>query len=103
MTYTYTRPMTHADYMIFYFWMSFIVIYLAAHLIPAAQILHRTGYSRWWLLVSLVPLVNVICLWIFAFTEWPVEVTERRTEEEQVWSEADKENFKKLLDKRRGA
>ena len=103
MTYTYTHPMTHAEYIMSHLGMLFILLYLAANLIPVAQILHRTGYSRWLSLVSLVPLVNLICLWIFAFTEWPREVTELRTEEEEAWSEADKENFKKLLDKQRGA
>ena len=36
------------------------------------RILQRTGYSRWWLLTLLVPIVNVIMVWVFAFAEWPV-------------------------------
>jgi len=35
------------------------------------RILNRAGYSRWWLLTLVVPLVNLIMLWVFAFAEWP--------------------------------
>jgi hypothetical protein len=41
--------------------------------IPLMQIIHRTGYSRAWVLIMFVPLVNVIFLWIYAFRRWPVE------------------------------
>ncbi len=36
------------------------------------RILNRAGYSRWWLLTLVVPLVNLIMLWVFAFASWPV-------------------------------
>ena len=35
------------------------------------RVLNRAGYSRWWLLTMIVPLLNLIMLWIFAFAEWP--------------------------------
>ncbi len=35
------------------------------------RILNRAGYSRWWLLTMVVPLVNLIMLWVFAFASWP--------------------------------
>jgi len=35
--------------------------------IPVARILHRTGKSRWWSLLILVPIVNLIGFWIFAW------------------------------------
>jgi hypothetical protein len=41
--------------------------------IPVMQILKRTGFSRAWVLVLFVPLVNLVFLWIYAFTRWPVE------------------------------
>jgi hypothetical protein len=40
-------------------------------LYPVARILRRLGISGWWALISYVPLVNVIALWILAFAEWP--------------------------------
>ncbi len=53
----------------------FISLFMAALYvvigIPAAHILHRTGNSRWWSLLIVIPIVNVIGFWIFAFTQWP--------------------------------
>lgn len=39
--------------------------------VPVAKILHRAGRSRWWTILAFVPLLNLISLWIFAFTPWP--------------------------------
>ena len=39
--------------------------------VPVANILHRAGHSRWWTILAFVPLVNLIGLWMFAFTRWP--------------------------------
>ena len=41
--------------------------------IPVMQILHRTGFSRAWILIAFVPVVNLVFLWIYAFKRWPVE------------------------------
>jgi len=41
--------------------------------IPVMQILHRTGFSRAWVLIAFVPVVNLVFLWIYAFKRWPVE------------------------------
>ena len=39
--------------------------------IPIASILHRAGHSRWWTIVAFVPFLNLIGLWVFAFSHWP--------------------------------
>jgi hypothetical protein len=39
--------------------------------VPFANILHRVGRSRWWIILAFVPLINLIGLWVFAFTRWP--------------------------------
>jgi hypothetical protein len=39
--------------------------------VPIARILRRSGRSRWWTIVAFVPLLNLIGLWVFAFTRWP--------------------------------
>ena len=41
--------------------------------VPIMQILKRTGFSRAWVLILFVPLVNLVFLWIYAFKRWPVE------------------------------
>ena len=35
------------------------------------NILVKAGFSRWWFLILLVPLVNIVAIWIFAFKKWP--------------------------------
>ena len=39
--------------------------------VPVANIVHRSGHSRWWTILAFIPLVNLIFLWVFAFTRWP--------------------------------
>jgi hypothetical protein len=43
--------------------------------VPVANILHRAGRSRWWTILAFMPLVNLIGLWVFAFTRWPNRAT----------------------------
>jgi hypothetical protein len=35
------------------------------------RIVNRAGYSRWWLVLMFVPVLNLIMLWVFAFADWP--------------------------------
>jgi hypothetical protein len=74
--------------------------------IPVAQILHRTGFSRWLALLVLVPMLNVVGLWLFAFGSWRAEfVTEKsereRNRERDNWSDAEKEAFRAAMNKPR--
>lgn len=39
--------------------------------IPAAVILRKAGYSRWWVILAFIPPLNLIGLWVFAFAKWP--------------------------------
>jgi len=41
--------------------------------IPAWKIVEKAGYRGAWALLVLVPLVNIIALWVFAFSKWPKE------------------------------
>lgn len=38
---------------------------------PVGRILNRIGFSPLWTIAIFIPLVNLIVLWILAFTEWP--------------------------------
>jgi hypothetical protein len=38
--------------------------------IPAWRLFERIGKSRWWTLLSLVPLGMILVLWIAAFGQW---------------------------------
>ena len=48
-----------------------VVVFSATYFIPAVRIVQRTGYSGWWVLLTLVPVVNIVMFWVFAFTRWP--------------------------------
>lgn len=37
------------------------------------RIIRRAGYSGWWMLTGLVPLVNLVMFLVFAFREWPIQ------------------------------
>ena len=39
--------------------------------IPVVKVLQKSGRSGWWALVWLVPGVNLVGFWVFAFTRWP--------------------------------
>ena len=51
-------------------WLWFIVM-IAAVIYPVGRILGRIGFSPLWSIVMFIPVVNLIALWILAFTEWP--------------------------------
>ena len=36
-----------------------------------ARILAKAGFSPWWALLALIPVVNPLAIWVFAFVEWP--------------------------------
>jgi len=37
----------------------------------SVRVLHRAGLSGWWCLTALVPVVNMVMIWVFAFARWP--------------------------------
>ncbi|RTM14253.1 MAG: hypothetical protein EKK33_07435 [Bradyrhizobiaceae bacterium] len=51
-------------------WFWFIVL-IAVVVYPAGRILSRIGFSPLWSILMFVPVINLIALWILAFTEWP--------------------------------
>ena len=41
------------------------------------RVFRKAGRSGWWTLLLIVPLVNIVMLWVFAFVRWPaVEAAE---------------------------
>jgi hypothetical protein len=41
------------------------------------RILRRIGFSGWWVLLALVPYLNLLGLLALAYAKWPVEVGNR--------------------------
>jgi hypothetical protein len=52
-------------------WITFLVVAVLL-LYPIGRILMRIGLSPLWAIVALVPLLNLIGLWLLAFVDWPV-------------------------------
>jgi len=50
-----------------------VVMYAFLVCFPLARILKRLGVSGWWSLIAIVPLANLIALWVFAYARWPRE------------------------------
>jgi len=51
-----------------------VLITVAVLGVPAwifSRTVGKSGLSGWWAVLGLVPLVNLIALWVFAFAEWP--------------------------------
>ena len=40
-------------------------------IVPLWQLFSKAGYSGWWSLLMIVPLVNLIALYVLAFSSWP--------------------------------
>ena len=56
------------------FWqLIMIVLLIAIPVIVFGPVVKKAGFSRWWSLLLMVPLVNLIMVWVFAFMEWPTE------------------------------
>ena len=51
-------------------WLLFTVI-VAVILYPVGRILNRIGFSPFWSVLALVPLANLVGLWVLAFSDWP--------------------------------
>jgi hypothetical protein len=44
--------------------------------IPLWSIARRVGWSPWWSLFVLVPIANLVFLWLLAFRSWPRDRTD---------------------------
>lgn len=47
------------------------IVFLIIIGVPVAKVLQQAGYNKWWTILAFVPLVNLIALWMFAFSLWP--------------------------------
>lgn len=54
-------------------WLLALIIWLVVFIIPTWRIVSKAGFAGAWSLISIVPLVNIVALWVFAFMRWPNE------------------------------
>jgi len=48
-----------------------LIISLAIFVIPGWRIARKAGYPGAMSLLLLIPMLNIVFLWIFAFSRWP--------------------------------
>ena len=48
-----------------------MVVYAAVVVVPFFQLWKRTGHSGWISLLMLIPIVNLVMLYVLAFRRWP--------------------------------
>jgi hypothetical protein len=48
-----------------------VILVFVFYGVPTAKILGRAGHSKWWTIVFFAPLLNIIALWVFAYSRWP--------------------------------
>lgn len=53
-------------------WHLFILFILFGGLVPLWRIVGRAGFPGALALLALVPIVNIVMLWVFAFVRWPI-------------------------------
>jgi uncharacterized membrane protein YhaH (DUF805 family) len=41
-------------------------------IVATVKIITKAGYSGWWILTGIVPVVGIVMFFVFAFSEWPV-------------------------------
>jgi uncharacterized membrane protein YhaH (DUF805 family) len=49
------------------------LVLFIVNLIATIMVIRKAGYSGWWVLILLVPVVGYIFALIFAFSKWPVQ------------------------------
>lgn len=50
-----------------------LLIIVAIPFLLFGPIAKKAGFSKWWSLLMIIPFINLIVLWIFAFIKWPAE------------------------------
>ena len=48
-----------------------VIVWFFVPMIPIATILKKAGFSPWWALLYIVPIGNLIGLFVFANARWP--------------------------------
>jgi hypothetical protein len=57
----------------FSIWHWIIVLLLIVPNLFFIPAIRKTGYSAWWVAVSVIPIVGLLMLWMWAYAKWPSE------------------------------
>lgn len=48
-----------------------VIFFWAIVILSVRRILIKAGYSGWWAIMAVLPLGNIIGLWLFSSADWP--------------------------------
>ena len=48
-----------------------ILLVILVNLILSLLVIRKFGFSGWWAILTCIPFINIILLWILAYIEWP--------------------------------
>jgi hypothetical protein len=51
----------------------FELLVIVASIYATVRIISKAGYSGWLVLLTLIPFVNIVMFFVFAFSKWPIE------------------------------
>jgi len=60
-----------SEILIIIFGLAILVLSFYIYYLIWGTIVGKAGYSKAWFLIILVPIVNIIAIWMFAFAKWP--------------------------------
>ena len=63
------------SFITFPFVLMMVGVFLFVLLVPIVKLLRRTGHHAIWCLLAILPGLNFIAFWIFAFKPWPTDKT----------------------------
>jgi uncharacterized membrane protein YhaH (DUF805 family) len=63
------------SFITFPFVLMMVGVFLLVLLVPIVKLLRRTGHHAIWCLLAILPGLNFIAFWIFAFKPWPTDKT----------------------------
>ena len=51
----------------------FVLVFIGVPVWAWCTIVKKAGFSPWWGVLSIVPLVNIAMLFVFAYSKWPTD------------------------------
>lgn len=50
-----------------------LAVLFSIYVLIFGTVAKKAGFSRWWIVLLLVPVINIGLIWLFAFAKWPAE------------------------------
>ena len=60
-------------------WHWLIILIVISPVFAMANIIKRAGLSPWLALLLVIPIVNWVFIWVFAFMRWPIDQASGKT------------------------